>query len=236
MKPVVLAPVALLALLCGCFDAAYLPGNKCSPMGECPPDQVCVVVGSSSTCKYTTPHDACNLVAGTGCPDDYKCTLAAPDMPSTVCVLDGGLTEGTPCVNLGIFDECASGLICLQGACRAVCDPATREGCGADTCVPFGSYAVCAETCDPFAPQCPDGVFTENCYVDALGATLCLPTLDDLLAGEVCTEVHQCSAGVACIDGVCRTICDFAASGGQQGTCTAGQTCQQVGSNIGVCR
>lgn len=228
--------LALLALLCGCFDAAYVPGNKCSPMGECPPGQVCMMVDYEATCQYTTPHDACDLVAGTGCPDDFKCTLAAADMPSTVCVLDGGRTEGEPCASLGIFDECTSGLICLHGACRAVCDPTTREGCGSDTCVPFGSYAVCAETCDPLAPQCPKGVFTQNCYLDSMGATLCLPTQDSLPAESACTELNQCTAGAACIENACRRICDFAATGGQQGICIAGQTCQQVADNVGVCK
>lgn len=227
-------PALLLALLCGCFDASYVPGNECSPTGECPPGQVCVMDGADSICQYATPHDDCDLVAGTGCPDDYKCTLASIEMPSTVCVLRGNRPAGATCANLGAYDECDDGLICLYSTCRAVCDPDTGAGCGENTCVSFGSYAVCAATCDPLITTCATGVFTHYCYIDPAGASLCLPTRDALGVGERCTELNQCGAGIACVDGTCRTICDVSTGGG--GRCTSSQTCQEVANGIGVCR
>ena len=78
-----------------------------------------------------------------------------PEGEGFTCVASGPNTEDQSCSIDGGLDTCASGLICLQGACRRACDTnSAGTSCSADrlcTGVFLGTVVVggCSPRCDP---------------------------------------------------------------------------------------
>lgn len=112
----------------------------------------------------TTPvgPSACNPVAQTGCSAGQKCAWIETDgsgggatgcVPAGTAAVREACSVGAPGPTTG-YDDCAAGLTCLGGACRAICG-FEAGSCGADfTCAAYAGLfgegvGVCDPTCDP---------------------------------------------------------------------------------------
>ncbi|MEZ4461045.1 MAG: hypothetical protein R3E66_15240 [bacterium] len=250
--------VFMLAFAAACSDDGDCSGG--CPIGEacvsgaceeipcfggCPLGETCI----DGTCGI--PEDQC-VILGEAC-DPFL-----PIAPGRACIdLDGGGTQPPSCVEncasdgtcspgglcfwvTSAFDEgcltdsdCPSDRSCIEAACReTICRPSECEGtlAGLDTCATlygntagFENGAACVEF-ENSANYCfPAGT-------KSLGQTC----TSFEAAGNAGTFVDTCVAGLACIDGTCRTPCV------SERACLEGQTClladQNVaGSGLGFC-
>jgi hypothetical protein len=105
------------------------------------------------TCAPDFPWfwSACNAIADTGCDAGEKCTWFArsldPLLMCTSCAPSGPKLEGQHCiVGPALVDDCAGGLICMDGYCTEVCDALDNTNCDADeTCIEEPGYFEDAE-------------------------------------------------------------------------------------------
>jgi hypothetical protein len=129
------------------------------------------------------------------------------------CVeLLGDLAPGEPCTHNGIMeatDDCDATTMCYDGVCRPFCTGYPDEqicppgfGC---TASPTDWLSLCLETCDPLAQDCATG----SCYWYS-EQFLCHPT-GDLVIGQPCGFVNDCSPGSACVGASALPMC-FASS------------------------
>jgi hypothetical protein len=188
------------------------------------------------------------------CPPGEKCTWWAEGGGSTwnakkcVPVVDEPAKVNEPCVaeGLGIsgIDDCELGTMCWEvdlegnGVCFALCGgteeaPTCPPGTG---CAVFGDgMAMCFETCDPLAQDCPGGDLclpvsgTYQCYVDASG--------DEGQLHDPCDQPTVCDQGLLCVSPTSAIECDPNATGCCEPMCDlddpdpcpgAGQTCAPV--------
>ncbi len=243
-----------------CFGGCVI-GQTCIE-GVCAvPDDQCAVAGV--TCDPTLP-----IVDGALCVD-LDGFGAQPPICADNCEAGGTCDAGSLCFWLASSGdatcasdgECTTGQVCLQGACReTICRPSECEGivAGLQTCqdlyggtAGFENGAACAEL-DNSAKYCfPAGLkgIGESCVgVD--------------VATEIGSFEGACTAGLACVDAICRQPCvDSAACSGDQtcllasesvagagvgfcdvtctpfevGSCGAGRTCLALNATDGVC-
>ena len=177
------------------------------------------------------------------CRDGLKCLPTDPQ-PGT-CAENGTALEGEPCgaahPNAG-YDDCAAGLLCVEGRCSPLCDPnAATCGNGQSSCVYYpGDFGVCAPWCHPLFQDCPP---EQGCYALAEGF-VCAPLFQNLSEGEVCSYVNDCALGLVCAslpecggNNCCTPFCDV----NDPGTaCVAGDVCYALGyaapfDAVGVC-
>jgi hypothetical protein len=178
-------------------------GVPCADGGVCAIDCACTtptttIAGTTSTTAVstttTTLPGGCNPLAAPdaqGCSAGQKCTwvTVASDpaplgqldcVPDGPVALGGSCTQGPPGEATG-YDDCAAGLICVNGECRDVCgfDGSPNAACAVgDSCTRYaGLFAngeespiagACAEGCDPLTQlrtsgsPCPIG---QGCYL-----------------------------------------------------------------------
>lgn len=186
----------------------------CDPFAQdCPDSEKCVAYGSTG-----------------GWFDANKCVPVLGDLgPGETCSY-GGRVEAT--------DDCDADSYCwnaqdvdgqLLGVCAPFCagwqdDPMCP---GSSTClIAFeGSVALCVDTCDPLAQDCPPAL---GCHYNEAGEDfVCLP--GDIppgagcaLHGPVCAPGHTCVAAELlpmCADpGCCTPFCDLDNPGCSPGT------------------
>ncbi len=173
--------------------------------------------GMGGTCGGS----ACDLVTGGGCGAGQSCQFLAPMMgadPEAMCVPAGTAGDGMPCMN---YMDCQEGFACItadgamEGTCQHYCCPG---GTGASAACPTGQtcsttfmgtdvgFCSFADDCDPVGMTGCMG--TEACYPGPDGTFQCA-TPGMLTEGETCeTFVNECAAGLACLMGQCRKLCD----------------------------
>lgn len=136
--PFLVVPVLLLAAACG-------GGGSSAP-----------VVGLA----------ACNPVAQTGCGAGQKCAWfsVGGGVGGNGCAPVGAKAAGQACTigpdgaTTG-YDDCAAGLSCVSGECRAICDLTTEATCSsAQACTRYAGVfedasglGVCDPTCNPLS-------------------------------------------------------------------------------------
>lgn len=236
---VICGGMVVALLLGGCYEPDFVPGLKCREASKvCPPDQHCV----NGDCLYgdgmSSPFGDCSLLTNAGCDVDEKCALTKYPDPVSICSKAGNLAEGDLCA-YGRLDECQDGLVCFTGLCRRVCDTlASRDVCAGNECISLGAFALCVDSCDPLAQDCPTfGATEQNCYLDRQGS-FCINSATGGGTGSVCERPTDCARGNTCYENVCRPYCDYSAAPDQQGTCSAGQLCRLAfpeSSSVGVC-
>ncbi len=98
----------------------------------------------------------CDPVLQTGCGTGQKCIVVAPssgDPAVNTCVTAGSVAAGGACTT-DPSDNCAAGLVCLNGECRKYCDETVSTPCPANFfCdnypIGTGSMSACIPRCDP---------------------------------------------------------------------------------------
>ena len=168
-------------------------GIACTDGGSCMADCTCATTPTTTT---TLPAGPCNVLTQSGCATGQKCTwIEVADTPAEIgrvgCVAngivppDGACTRG-PAGDTTGFDDCAAGLICVDGTCRDICgfdgSPAAACAIGFNCTRYSGLFSngaedpiagACTPSCDPLTQQrangspCPVG---EGCYL-LTGAT-----------------------------------------------------------------
>jgi hypothetical protein len=127
-------------------------------------------------------------------------------------------------------DDCEVGTYCqrddaddLGGVCLGVCGGAGDPGCLADeVCVACADCIVgtCLPSCDPLAPQCPDGAPT--CAQLGPGGYACVPgdPIGNGGPGDACADLAACAPGHVCVNAdvvgdacrdtaCCTELCDL---------------------------
>ncbi len=223
--------------------ALQASSETCVFIDDCAEGEDCVDGTCSQRCETSANCDGTECVwvngrgvCGAACevPPDGECGIVPSNCgcsPGLTCQLDSTLTPScaAPGVNPAMTwcntsQDCDSGLSCMAGLCRALCNPETHPcSPGEGECllsVSRGGEDVyaCGGSCDPVTPG--DGRDT-GC---GLGA-VCIPGFDTsrhhqaLCAservghapnaqGESCTEDYDCVPGLGCDDnGTCQEWC-----------------------------
>ena len=166
----------------------------------------------------------CGVAAQCGCVGNQTCDISPSDgKPS--CVAAGVAVAGRAC--LGTF-ECARGLVCASGVCRAPCATAGAPcaGPGQGACREYpknetdgGTSPVvlaCGVLCDyGNEASCgfrPGDLAASGCVFRAdTGTTECAKVRDVQLQSGVCEQDQECGAGRVCVDRMgfrtCRRLC-----------------------------
>lgn len=183
------------------------------------------------------------------CPPGQKCKPVADGLgpwieAGCVPIGDAPMPTGETCLEpeWSITDECERGAVCHgflgpEGGrrCHQLCagsiaDPSCTDPCS--WCSVNGIAGVCLFTCDPRAPQCPDG---QSCQVLATAPRfVCALGQGSSAAGDSCVSSGHCIEGTACVDAAfvpncagnkcCAPVCDL--NGPDDcGTALPGTTC-----------
>jgi hypothetical protein len=179
----------------------------------------------------------CEPVADEGCVDDETCTWASLDAEEPTCEPAGPGAPGDPCSTEA---GCAAG-VCLDlngtgSVCHVLCEAAedcgdqapcqALEGLPFDICERWSVYVVCL-LLDP--TTCPEA---RGCYLvgDHPDPVCLVPGAGQ--PGEACDVANGCEAGGACVEGMCRSLCDPAAG---EPCLEPLQTCAPYYQGAGVC-
>lgn len=187
-------------------------GRQCSPvkgtcdivLQDCPPQEECVVRGSSTACVLVATSQ--QLPIGRGC---------CPNAPRNPC-LPGLTCVGNACVDGGATTTGRCSPACCQGDDLA-CGKSDPEGISG-TCdlvlVSPGTtdplYYVCTyrQRCKPFELEpCKPG---ETCIVeDAVGTASCVDSFGKTNR-QPCTFGNECADGLVCLGAADAAVCHFA--------------------------
>lgn len=212
-------------------------GNKCDPYSQdCAPGEKCTWWADDGGSAWSAT----------------KCVPVADDpaKPGEPCVAEGGGVSG--------IDDCELGTMCWDvdlegnGVCFSLCGGTEEKPiCPPDTgCRIFGvGTAMCFETCDPLAQDCPPGDLcspvsaTYQCMIDASG--------DSGHVHDPCEYANDCDPGLLCIPPTAAVECDQQAVGCCEPMCDldapdpcpgVGQVCTPVHElppqdfeNVGYC-
>jgi hypothetical protein len=180
----------------------------------------------------------CDPVAQTGCADDKNCTFVGNESTSS-CQDKGVVPPEEPC---GGEDRCEVG-VCLnlnqtKSLCYQFCGVDADCGAGAPSgaCLTLtnAAFKICKidgiyANCNLLTQDCAEE--GKSCYAVANeNDPICLTTGDKAL-GNACDRASECAEGLACVNDVCRTLCDPDA----EGACGAGFACNPFFANAGYC-
>lgn len=216
------ADCADASLVCQDGVCVVAPTPACSATDACPSGQSCVAgtcIVNTETCQFSFECGADHLcvnqlcttscAAGAACGVGETCDAASGTCVVTppvtgVCTNDAACGAGRVCLDSSCYDGCTTDATCGAGRyCAAgVCRPDTRPHpfCASDAdCAPGRPCigGVCRTPCDTSATCAMFDVQFNFCGADSY----CLTT------NEVTTDCHaaaDCTAGQACIDGICR--------------------------------
>lgn len=185
-------------------------GDPCTVSGVCQQCNVCTRETADNVTSFCRPccggggqGGFCNACSATSCATGNTCTTLIGD-PSSVCLPGSTLpTTCQPC-NSG---QCAQGLACVSGRCRAPCNLQNPGTCAACFQNPQGSGScACSDELAGVGEPC----------------------------GSVSGTIAICQNGLACVGSpntVCRALCDI---NQPIASCPTGQSCQQQ-STVAVC-
>jgi hypothetical protein len=211
--------------------------TRCDSSTDCGGAE-CVVVNGGGVCG--APCDkpegaACGLwPSNCGCSTGETCHLGSDFEPTCAAPGNSGSMEwcNEP-------DDCDTGLSCIGGLCRPLCDPedhpcnpvdgecllsVSREG---------GDVYACAGSCDPVtAPDCGEGaVCLPGFDGDHHHQALCVAeraAQRPREPNEACSEDYDCATGLGCsAAGTCQAWCR------ERSDCDPDQTCKFEASIMG---
>jgi len=182
----------LVMMIVGCGDDGAAPID--APV---PKDAAIDAPACGFTVAPTLPArmvGSCNELTGGGCEANEKCTWVQYGAEGALGCAPVGHAQDNCACTVGVigatgYDDCAAGLICLEGQCAPICNRAdvvsecdANEACTEHatfffhgTPLPTHTASVCTRTCDPLtqtrddtlAPACgsPDpSAPTRGCY------------------------------------------------------------------------
>ncbi len=171
--------------------------------------------------EASTCPSPCGIAPQCGCAAFEVCDLAVD--AARTCTSSGTNLAGRACI--GTF-ECARGLLCLSGVCRAPCD-STLAPCVSGACSDYpkaasdggstAAVAACSVACD-YADDgsCgfrPGDVVGAGCvFRPELGRAECMSVRNVQLQNSLCNADAECGAGRACVAGSmgfssCKRLC-----------------------------
>lgn len=180
----------------------------------------------------TTP---CDPIANSGCPTGQMCTFVGNDTAPS-CVTAGVVELEQPCSSEA---ACKKG-VCLnlndtRSLCYAVCE--ANVDCDGGTCLQLSnaSFDICKiegiyENCDLLAQDCEQG--NKACYAVASEPEPICRVAGTAAIGQPCESAIACAKGGACVDEVCRELCDRAAD---PVDCPTGYRCNEFFQSAGYC-
>lgn len=183
-----------------------------------PEEDIPVVEACDPWVQDCVPGEKCvPYAAGGGTWNANKCVPVLGDKAvGDECIWDGIMAATDDCDG----ESACWGMIDNIGTCTAFCEgtpqnPICPEGtiCSISN---QGSVTFCLEGCNPITQDmCPDG---NGCYYDGV-AFSCAPTTSDIPAGDPCSFINDCEAGLVCLDGsvvpgctdsaCCAEFCDL---------------------------
>ena len=213
--------------------------------GGCAPERITQGEGclyADCTPGDAAPRESCDPLDPTACSADEKCGHALPGDGSEellpICTTHiGDQQVGDLCTTYAEGeDDCAPGLWCTFGRCRAYCG--SDASCGDDQvcAMAFSEAGLCIDTCDPLDPTaCDPG---HNC--GNFGEYMCWIAASRPNPGAECSSDASCAANFSCVgavgpvSGTCEQRCDLS-----DPICPDGLTCESRGSaahpDLGTC-
>lgn len=228
----VLLPLCLIALAPACGDEDIKGGGADGDTVLTPSDTN--TVGDTNFADVDTVGP-CDPIDQSGCKTGENCTfVGSATAPS--CAAGGPVAAS---------GECSAEQRCATGVCMSVNQTANLcyqfcvdEGdCGTDgTCLTLSNapFRVCKiegiyQACDLLAQDCTaEG---KACYAVSTETTpICLPE-GTSTPGGACEHAGSCKKGYACVNDVCRAVCDAKVPA----SCGEGATCRDFAFTVGYC-
>lgn len=229
------APFAFVLVLVACgdddskgsADATQSTGNDGAILETTSGDAL--VVNDTNT-------GPCNPVANTGCAANQTCTYVANETAPS-CVTAGVVELGQACSSEA---HCKKG-VCLnlndtRSLCYAICE--TDPDCGSGgSCLTLSNAAfeICKiegiyENCDLVLQDCVDAA--KGCYAVSTEDQPICRVAGTVAAGAACDSAVACVKGAACVNDVCRPVCDLTKT---PSDCAAGNVCNAYFDGAGYC-
>ncbi len=201
----------------------------CLTDGDCPVGSYCD--RSDGGC-YIPAIAECR--ADRDCSSGFDCDFRDSCRPETdgTCLVDDDCGSNALCVeNLCTevnetcqFDfQCAAGFTCTNNRCRLLCGADTKcpsgTACEGSLCQPIIDECIDSSECADLATNCVEGTCLRRCDEECDAATeLCDPngfcrprtSADPDAPSPFCRTDADCD-GTLCVEGMCRTSCDFSA-------------------------
>jgi len=232
LSPRLVLPLCLVALTTACGDGDIKGGGADGDTVLVPSDTH--DVGDTSFAEVDTAGP-CDPIAQTGCKATENCTfVGSATAPS--CAAGGPVAAS---------GECSTEARCATGVCMSVNQTANlcyqfcedERDCGTDgTCLTLTNapFKVCKikgiyQSCDLLAQDCTPA--TKACYAVSTEPTpICLPE-GASTPGGACDHAGSCKKGYACVNDVCRSLCDPKTAA----SCGASATCRDFAFSVGYC-
>ncbi len=188
----------------------------------------------------------CQLVAPQcGCAAGLACQRPFGDDPTRQCIAPGARLPGETCM---LNAECTTGYACVAGGGTVgMCEPFCRASadCAPDTfcrelIVTSEDIGTCATRCDPVANTgCPPSL---GCMVSTTRdvparsfVTWSFCANAGAALGAPCPS-FVCEGGAACVDDICRRVCDVATPSCPTGSCRSFVPATVIGGReLGYC-
>ena len=233
-----LALFALCASLAACGDDG---GGGKADGGDTTSDTAVGDTTPSDTREASDTRDTavtgCDPVLNGGCEAGQNCTYIGAET-TTTCVAAGPVPATQKC---SAEDRCQRG-VCMSvnqtdNYCYQVCEEDTDCGAGtANVCLVLNGapFKVCKipgiyETCNLLGQTCSDEA--KSCYaVGNEDEPICLAT-GTSAEGAECSTPSACAEGLACVNDVCRKLCDPDV----EDSCGETATCRDFFDDTGYC-
>ncbi len=205
MRALLVTPLVFVS----CFSPAYEEGGlACGPGGACPGSQTC---RADNRCWSGTGPTVVFVERDAGAeaaPQVEAGVEHAPQVEAGVehAPLVRQVGESCDPANVGLpnrSDDCATGLVCVQGNMGSTCFKLCADGESRLTDPGGPSAVVC-----PLAPSACDPVLLSGCppfwvcYRQA-GVVGCDPQSGGQRPREACTYSRDCLPGLECVAGYC---------------------------------
>ncbi|MFO0747421.1 MAG: hypothetical protein U1F43_17400 [Myxococcota bacterium] len=233
-----LAPLLALGLIaCGDNTTTHTPDTSASDAADA------TVSGDTSATTSATDTSVgditivpCDPLAENTCGTGKTCSFIANESSAT-CVTAGQVPPEQPC---GGENRCSSGVCLALNGTASLCYQFCGENadCGATgTCLDLTNapFDICKiegiyQNCNLLTQDCSDD--TKSCYAVATeNDPICLETGTKGVAAA-CDKASDCLESLACVNDVCRTICDPEAA---PDPCGEGFVCNPFFANAGYC-
>ena len=210
-------------------DCVAFDFGVCLTDGDCPVGSYCDPADQGC---YISPISAC--VADRDCSNGFECDFRDTCRPERIgtCLADEDCNPGNLCVDNACtpvaetcqYDfQCAAGFTCANNRCQLLCGPDTDcpsgTRCEDNLCQAVLGECIDSSECPDLATNCVESICLRRCEEGCDEATevcgdagFCRPrTLPDPNSPvPICRTDDDCTGSI-CVDGVCRTECDFTA-------------------------
>ena len=243
---------------CTAFDFGI-----CLTDGDCPVGSYCERADGGC---YIPSVPECD--GNADCRPGFECDFRQTCRPEIAgaCLIDGDCRTDELCIENTCtpvektcqFDfQCAAGFTCANNRCRLLCGPDTQcptgTSCQQNLCQPRVGECIDSSQCPDLSTNCVEGLCLRRCDAVCDEATelcdadgFCRPRTqpDPNAPTPFCRSDEDCD-GALCVEGLCRTACDFAAEApddlcasydGQVPVCGPDNLCYAQSELVSDCR